>query len=250
MNMARLTLQLLYCAAVVYLTTGCASTSSMPRLGPPQPVTLAPNIDAGDGWWPIRFRMDRPDEKTRWERDLLIAHRIAAPLIKAHHGNIDLWRFHRRAAKDKTGHQFSLWFYASAKTADTINQQIKSDPLVEQLLDSGIVREVITVTNDYSRRPKYGDTSDPQWSAVMRDNWPHYIMGVSRMWLGMIDQISQNIGEVDGLSLEELLNHYQQVNQKITQIWQQESYHALLHHLNAIYGYEAMVYWEKRWKSF
>jgi hypothetical protein len=33
-------------------------------------------------------------------------------------------------------------------------------------------------------------------------------------------------------------------------IWQQEGYHALLHHLNAIYGYEALVYWEKRWKSF
>jgi hypothetical protein len=33
-------------------------------------------------------------------------------------------------------------------------------------------------------------------------------------------------------------------------IWQNESQHALLHHLNAIFGYEAMILREQSWKSF
>ena len=99
-------------------------------------------------------------------------------------------------------------------------------------------------------RPKVGDTSDPNWSPVMQNTWPHYIMGVSRMWLGMIDQVSQEREIADSATLGQLLVHYEQVNDAFTHIWQQEGYHALLHHLNAIFGYEALVYWEKRWKSF
>jgi hypothetical protein len=49
--------------------------------------------------------MQRLDGQTRWENDLLIAHQIAAPLLKARRIEIDLWRFHRRSAEDNTGHQ-------------------------------------------------------------------------------------------------------------------------------------------------
>ncbi len=184
------------------------------------------------------------------ERDLLLAHRVAAPLIFAHGGVIDLWRFHRRSAEDETGHQFSYLFFASAETADKINRTIRSDPLVEQLLSEGVVREVLTDAVDHNDHPNVGDTSDPKWSPVMQETWPHYIMGVSRMWLGMIDQVSRKKGIADDATVSELLEHYAQVNDEVTRLWQQEGYHALLHHLNAIYGYEALVYWEKRWKSF
>ena len=70
------------------------------------------------------------------------------------------------------------------------------------------------------------------------------------MWLGMIEQVSHEIGIADDPTLSQLLEHYEQVNNEVTRIWRQEGYHALLHHLNAIFGYEAMVYWEKRWESF
>ena len=240
---------LFLCATVLWLTAGCAATSSQTHSSPPQPVALAPAPE-GYGWWFIRFRMDRPAEKTRWERDLLIAHRVAASLISAHEGDIELWRFHRRSAEDGTGHQFSFIFYASAETAGKINRAVLSDPLVEQLLSANAVKDVHTDAVDHNDRPGVGDTSDPKWSPVMKNTWPHYIMGVSRMWLEMIDQISREMGIADDPTMEQLLEHYKQVNDEITHIWQQEGYHALLHHLNAIYGYEAMVYWEKRWKSF
>ena len=236
-------------AVILWLTAGCTITSLQIRSNPPQPVTQAPASE-DSGWWFVRFRMDRPAEETHWERDLLLAHRVAAPLIFAHGDVIDLWRFHRRSAEDETGHQFSYLFFASAETADKINRTIRSDPLVEQLLSEGVVREVLTDAVDHNDHPNVGDTSDPKWSPVMQDTWPHYIMGVSRMWLGMIDQVSREKGIADDAAVSELLEHYAQVNDEVTHLWQQEGYHALLHHLNAIYGYEALVYWEKRWKSF
>jgi hypothetical protein len=194
--------------------------------------------------------MDRPTENTQWERDLLIAHRIAGPLIRTYAGDIDLWRFHRRSGDDTTGHQFSFLFFSSAAVADRINQGVMADPLVKRMLSAGVINNVQADTVDQNHRPNVGDTSDPNWSPVMQTTWPYFILGVSRMWLEMIDQISQDIDIVDNPTLETLLKHYSKVNDEVTHIWQQEGYHALLHHLNAVFGYKAMVFWEKRWQSF
>jgi len=180
----------------------------------------------------------------------MLAHRVAAPLIRAHEGDINLWRFHRRSAEDETGHQFSLIYYTSTAVADRINRVVLDDPLVKRMLSAGVIQKVLTDAIDQNHRPNVGDTSDPKWSPVMQNAWPYYIMGVSRMWLDMIEQVSQELGIADDPTLEQLLEHYEKVNNEVTHIWQQEGYHALLHHLNAIFGYEAMVYWEKRWKSF
>ena len=235
-------------AVSIWLTMGCAASIT------PIPASLTPLAEApapqDRGWWFVRFRMDRPAEETRWERDLLIAHRVASPLINAHEAAIDMWRFHRRSAEDETGHQFSFLFFTSAEVADTINQMVVDDPLVKRMLADGVIQEVITDAVDQNDHPNVGDTSDPKWSPVMQNTWPYFIMGVSRMWLGMIDQLSRERESAADATIDEMLEHYAQVNDAINHVWQQEGYHALLHHLNAIYGYEALVYWEKRWKSF
>jgi hypothetical protein len=111
-------------------------------------------------------------------------------------------------------------------------------PLVKGMLADGVIQDVITDAVDHNDRPNVGDTSDPTWSPVMKNAWPHYIMGVSRMWLEMIDAVSQERGIAKDPTLVQLLAHYERVNDEVTHIWQQEGYHALLHHLNAIYGYE------------
>ena len=230
------------------LTAGCAASIPQP---PARPTPLNEVIvPQGSGWWFVRFRMDRPSEETRWETDLLIAHRVASPVIGTHEAAIDLWRFHRRSAADNTGHQFSFLFFTTAKVADRINRVVLDDPLVKQMLADGMIREVITDAVDHNDHPNVGDTSDPNWSPVMQNTWPYYIMGVSRMWLAMIDQVSRENAMATDATLGEMVEHYAQVNDAINRIWQQEGYHALLHHLNAIYGYQALVYWEKRMKSF
>jgi hypothetical protein len=194
--------------------------------------------------------MERPPAEIRWEKDLLIAHRIAAPILDRFPSEIDLWRFHRRSNDDAAGHQFSFLFYATPSAAERINRRVMADPLVNRLVSGGEIRAVATDAVDRIEQPAIGDTSDPSWSPVMRDNWPYFIMGVSRMWLGMIDQASRSADNRDATEVDRMMMHYRQVNEAITRVWQQESYHALLHHLNAVYGYEAMVYWEKRWKRF
>jgi hypothetical protein len=86
------------------LLAGCAATSQQFNKRPQPTETLA-HERQGYGWYSVRFRMQRLDGQTRWENDLLIAHQIAAPLLKARRIEIDLWRFHRRSAEDNTGHQ-------------------------------------------------------------------------------------------------------------------------------------------------
>jgi len=234
---------------VAGMAAGCVATAkrAVPESGAEQ---FLPPLSDELGWRAVRFKMDRPGGDTRWEKDLLLAHRVIAPLILAYRDEIQLWRFHRRSAADTTGHQFSFLFFASAETAGHIYRRVHADPLVDRLLSSKMVVAVLTDSLDRNRHPTVGGVSDPSWSALMQDNWPYYIMGVSRMWLGMIDQIDRELGFEEAPTDENLLAHYEKVNEEVTRVWQSESYHALLHHLNAIFGYEAMIFHEKSWKSF
>ena len=235
--------------AIAMAAAGCASTAG--QTGPAAVSARPPASLAGDyGWWSVRFRMDRSSGNTHWEKDLLIAHCIVGPLVLAYRDEIELWRFHRRSAADERGHQFSFLFFASAKTAAHINRSVWAAPLVDQLLESRLVAAVLTDSVHQNERPAVGDTSDPNWSKVMQDAWPHYIMGVSRMWLEMIDRFAQETGFDDAPTADNLLAHYETVSEAVTRVWQSESQHALMHHLNAIFGYEAMIFHEKSWKTF
>jgi hypothetical protein len=237
------------CLLIAWLIVGCAVPTMRQRVTAPPPDSLTPRSESLK-WWAIRFRMEPSDDQPHWEKDLLLAHRIIAPVLEGYRQDIELWRFHRRSADDATGHQFSFLYYASASASDRIKGRIMDDPLLQQLRATHVIKKVLTEEIDRDGSSAVGDTSDSHWSVVMQDNWPYYIMGVSRMWLGMIDQVSRKIGVADRPTVEQLLDHYGKVNTQITHIWQQEGYHALLHHLNAIYGYVPMIYWEKRWKSF
>ena len=162
-------------AILLWLTLGCAA-SVTPIPASSSPLAEAPDPQ-GSGWWFVRFRVDRSAEETRWERDLLIAHRVASPLIAAKEGVIDLWRFHRRSAEDETGHQFSFLFFRTAGVADSINQMVLDDPLVRRMLANGVIQEVITDAVDHNARPNVGDTSDSKWSPAIQNTWPNTSWG-------------------------------------------------------------------------
>ena len=51
-------------------------------------------------------------------------------------------------------------------------------------------------------------------------------------------------------SIEEIEAFYNQINESIIELWQEEGRHALLHHLNAIFGYEPLAVYEKRFLKF
>ena len=76
-------------------------------------------------------------------------------------------------------------------------------------------------------------------------------MGVSQMWLNLIAQVAgDNLRSDPPLSIEEIEAFYKQVNQTVTDLWQKQGRHAFMHHLNALFGYEPMIYWEKRYLNF
>jgi hypothetical protein len=226
---------------LAFFLSGCAAA------GRPAPLTLP----AGDiledgtaleqGWWRARIRFDWPeDEGPRWFLDLLAADRLFKPALVRHRHTIALWRFHRRAVPDTAGHQFSFRFYSDRDTARRIFHEVEKDPLLAELCAAGLVKEAIF--DDLGREPDtdVGATSDPIWSDELQSAWPHYIMGVSAMWLELIHQAADGVSPPSD-SMEELLAYYRALDLRVYEIWRDEAQHALLHHLNALFGYRPLI---------
>jgi hypothetical protein len=235
---------------LIIVVAGCAATGTgrQPDAIAPPP----PEIASSDGWWQASFRMYWPQEQEAlWHIDLLIAHEIVAPVLKQYKDSIALWRFHRRAARDEAGHQFSLLFYSSAATAYQVFNRLRSNELLSEMKSSGtIISDHYDNTNKITK-PRIKDTSDKRWPPSIRKSWPYYIMGASRMWLNLIADIragQPNAGPF--LSLQDKETLYKEVNAAITELWKQNGRHAFLHHLNALFGYEPVVLQEEQMLKF
>jgi hypothetical protein len=209
-------------------------------------------LPAGNGWWYARFRMNwPPDTEAVWHMDLFLAHQVILPLLEQHKNDILLWRFHRRAARDKSGRQFSFIFYSSSLTAREIINEIESDEQVKQLKFSGVMDQVVYDDPAEIIRPDIEDTSDERWPESIQKTWPYYIEGVSRMWLNLISEVADDNLSGDAPStLEEIDLFYRQVNDIITDLWQTDGRHAFMHHLNALFGYIPIIYYDKRYMTF
>ena len=240
-------------ALVVLLITavgGCASTGVTPSsVSAPTKETeeASPN-----GWWYGRYVMSWPEGKDpSWHLDLLLAHRVVSPVLNRYRGDIVLWRFHRRAARDQAGHQFSFIFYSSPEIARRVFTALQSEALLGKLKERGVlIRDSYDDTSAISR-PNLDDTSDRRWSPALQKSWPYYIQGVSEMWLNLILQMASESSSDKGLAgLDDLLRSYEQLNSTIGQLWREEGQHAFLHHLNAIFGYESLMIREKRLMDF
>ncbi len=242
----------LIAAAILMSTTvhsGCATRG--PAVADTVGSQQIPD-DSKYGWWYARFQMNWP-EKTRPNLylDTMLAHKIVLPVLNKNRKNIYLWRIHRRAARDKAGHQFSFIFYASPAAARKIYRSITADPFLNQLKQAGIVVRYIFDNTGTAVRPGIEATSDPSWSVPIQKSWPYFIMGTSQTWLDLIVLFAENkASENTPQSLQELQLFYQQIHKSITASWQKEGRLAFLHHLNAIFGYEPVIVYEKRLMKF
>jgi hypothetical protein len=209
-------------------------------------------LPSGQGWWYARFRMHwPPDTDPVWYIDLYLAHQVILPLLKQHRADIDLWRFHRRAARDGHGRQFSFVFYSSPLTAQQIYNSLKSDPLIANLKSAGILKRVVYEDPTRVIRPNIEDTSDENWPETIQKTWPYYIMGASEMWLNLISEIAaEKLTDNPPASIGEIEAFYQLVNNTVTELWKTEGRHAYMHHLNAIFEYEPLIYYEKKYLTF
>ncbi|UCF91491.1 MAG: hypothetical protein JSW39_24995 [Desulfobacterales bacterium] len=232
------------------LLAGCAGVAPV-ETGDLKPVPAAEK-SAEPGWWYARFRMKwPPDAEPAWYLDVLLAHRVVSPVLHRHQKDILLWRFHRRAARDVSGHQFSFIFYASREKARQIYHGLQSSALLQAMQAGGTIIEAVYDDLRTLARPQIQDTSDRNWSSPIQKTWPFFIMGVSQMWLNLIEEIAGPTPEDEAHPPPAQLEaFYRQVQTTLIATWQTEGRHAFLHHLNALFGYEPVIVYEKRFMRF
>ena len=232
------------------IITGCTSIGRIQEQEI-KPITPA-ELPSGNGWWYARFRMNwPPDTDVVWHMDLCLAHQVIMPLLEQHREDIFLWRFHRRAARDRAGRQFSFIFYSSPRTAHAIFDKIETHPLVINLKFASVIDQVVYDNPTKIIRPNIEDTSDKKWPVPVQKTWPYYIAGVSRMWLDLISKIAEEkLVDTAPSSLEEIDVFYRQINETINDLWQKDGRHAFMHHLNALFGYKPLIYHQKLYLTF
>jgi len=208
------------------------------------PLALSESPPGGEDnrfWWAARFKIVwPPDHAPDSAVDLLLAHAVVEPLLKEHAKHLLRWRFHRRAVLDSTGHQFTFFFYTNKETAAELFKKIQENDHLKQALSAQRVEKVILDNPDLPSRPHIEDTSDPNWSPSIQKNWPSYIMGVSALWLGLIDDEMTQVIDLSSMEISERLEAYQRAETHITKSWNREGQHAFLHHLSAVLGYEPL----------
>ncbi len=231
-----------------FLSSGCAHKRTPVAAVAEVPEATSPagaaNTIEADGsepeWHSCRIRMARDEAgAVRWSLDTLLAHRIFATPLDRHGEHIELWRFHRRAANDAAGHRFSFIFYAAPNTADQIAAEVLGASVLQTLQQDGLVKLARCDNTGGWRGAGVADTSDPSWAPEIQRAWPAFIMGTSRFWLNMIDELVEPA--IAGESLEDSVARYQRANARLTRLWAEQGQHALLHHLNAMFGYRPLL---------
>ena len=240
-------------AAILFLLFSIVGCTSFGRVqGPEIKPIESTALPSGNGWWYARFRMSWPPESQAvWHIDLYLAHQVIKPILVQHKNEIVLWRFHRRAARDRAGRQFSFIFYSAPGTARTIFNTLKSNTHIKNLKLAGIIDKDVYDNPESITRPGIEDTSDKNWPVSIQKSWPYYIMGVSQMWLDLISEVAEDkLDKTAPSSLGDIELFYQEVNESLMDLWQKEGRHAFMHHLNALFEYKPLIYYQKLYLTF
>ena len=214
---------------------------------PPVSMTVAGDEDV---WWRIAIIMRwDPEQTPDWHLDTLLADQVYAPALSDAGSAISLWRFHRRAADDETGHRFSLLAYTNAVSADILYRQIREASVLQWLESDGRITSVSMSKVERPELPSVARSSDPAWPAEIQASWPWFIMGVSQTWLSLIREVAaeQPLAEP---SPTMLVDYYRGVDERVTALWRDYGQHVYLHHLNALFGYQLLIIQETNLKRF
>ena len=228
---------LLLCLSVIF---GCSAREPQNHNLPQANLPPAYKKTEDNFWWRCQFKIVWPENRRlNWEMDLLLAHSVISPVLENHSEDISYWRFHRRAARDSAGHQFSFIFFSKPETAASVYREIQRSSVLQQALEMNLVEKVIAGDPRSPKSPNIQDTSDRNWPIDIQKTWPSFIMGVSSLWLGLINESFQIVPQ-ESTDIDLLLDKYREVDVKITEMWRNEGQHALLHHLSAVFGYNPL----------
>ena len=231
--------------AALLLLAACTTSKPLPEPYYSVPVTNASLQKDEMSWWVYRYRVNWPEEmeKPDFAIDLLLADSIVKPVLEKYSSRLPWWRFHRRATRKPPGHQFSFLFYSSRETAVEVIRELDNSPQLTAVKQAGLIKKTISSDTDKLTLTALEAYSDPSWSPEIQRTWPTFIMGVSALWLSLIDDIksadSSSIGDDDLVT--DQLKEYRQVDREIAELWQKDGQHSLLHHLGAVFGYRSML---------
>jgi hypothetical protein len=216
------------------VVAGCASQQArVSESADPGPMTT--DADGAPQWHYLQFRFDRTSpEVTDRYLDLLVANEVLAPLLAEFHDRLTLWRFHRRWPNDPTGHQFSWIVRATPQTVRQLDARIRSSAVLAGLESRGHLREYRVQVANVEDPGALSATSDRTWPDVLQREWPYFIMGASRMWLGLVQAEAARVGSSD------LHVRYREASDAVEALWFEEANHALFHHLSALFGYRPL----------
>jgi hypothetical protein len=228
----------------VLLLSACAvSKQHEMQIAAPAVVGDAKNI----GWRKVSFEMAWPEnQEPSWYMDVLLAHRVIAPVLERYRRGIEFWRFHRRAKRDSAGHRFSFIFYGSAATATQIFAAIKAQPSLQKLLSEERLVRAEYDNPQSNDQPGIENASDAGWPLMVQKTWPSFIMGASEMWLGLIREIAAEL-QSDAKPDDDML--YRNVQTELSSLWREQGQHPYLHHLNALFGYQEMIVIDRNGKA-
>lgn len=236
MRIARLTVFHLLLALLAL--PGCSSISPPPSSSVTQPQRVAGPV--AKQWWYVRFQIPWPPAtRPDWAMHALLADQVCRPVLNRFGETLDYWRFHRRAGRDAAGHLFSFIFYTDALNAEAIFRQIDANPLALRLLQSGVLEAIRKEAPGGQAGAPVEAGSDPHWTVPIQQTWPDFIMGASRLWLGLIERLHPGAMSPSH-DTATLLAHYRRLHETINAIWQRDGQHAFLHHLSAVFAYQAL----------
>lgn len=186
-------------------------------------------------WFSYQFRFKMQDDANPlWWLDLFVVDTIVRDVLEQYRDECHLWRFHRRAMHDASGHKLSFLCRTANDISESIHEVASSHATTRFLKEKSLLL-------DYTKEECGSDveaTSDSSWSHEVKKAWPFFIMGVSEMILELITQIKGQHGNLASENdLSSIENYYQSINERFTAIWRNEASHAFLHHFNAMFGY-------------
>lgn len=200
-----------------------------------------PAVGENESWWICHFRIDWPaGAAPDWAVDMLLAHAVVKPVLDSFAEQLSYWRFHRRAVRDGIGHQLRFLFYTDPDTAQLVFASLQASPVLQQVRDRGLVTRIIMDDPATTVRQGIAATSDPQWSPTLQRHWPAYIMGVSLLWLGLIDD-AVAAQPSDPQAEEDPMTVYRAAEKQVAALWFKEGQHAFMHHLSAVFGYRELL---------
>lgn len=235
-------LKLTLLLVLTFSVVGCAQNQSGPEAASWGRVPVGGVTENSNRfWYAACFRMPWDGKgRPNWAMDALLASEVVLPVLQGASGDMPLWRFHRRAGRDATGHQFTFLMYATPEVAEEALVAMEQSSVVHSLLREGSLKSVVRTCRGDLPKAALNAHSDPGWHPHIQQSWPYFIMGVSAHWLALVDSVSKELGRPMEASIASLLGHYGEVHQEVSQLWQGQGQHAYVHHLSAIFAYEPL----------